>query len=88
MNDPKQWGRPQPRLLWEVYPVDVKGKACGGSVYVCAANQERALACGKYWRRVLSMRPSKRVVARRYYPQNDPSISLWVKRIAAEGERT
>lgn len=77
-DDPRLWGLPPPRLQWEVYPVDKKGRACGSSVYVCAANHERALACGKYWRRVLSMKPSKNVVARRYYPQNDPALASWI----------
>lgn len=78
IDDPRLWGLPPPRLQWEVYPVDKKGRACGNSVYVCAANHERALACGKYWRRVLSMKPAKNVVAKRYYPQNDPALAAWV----------
>jgi hypothetical protein len=77
-DDPRTWGMPQPKLQWEVYPVDKKGRACGAPVYVAAANHERALACGKYWRRVLSMKPAKHVVARRYFPQHDPSMALWV----------
>ncbi|ODU89836.1 MAG: hypothetical protein BGO61_05490 [Thiobacillus sp. 65-69] len=60
------------RLQWEVFPVDKKGKQCGSSVYVAAESQERALACGKYWRRMLSLKPAKTVVARRYHPERDP----------------
>lgn len=75
---PKDWGLRPPKLQWEVYPVDRKGRACGNSVYVAAPTHERAIACGKYWRRVLGMKHSKHVVARRYYPQNDPSMAAWV----------
>lgn len=60
------------RLQWEVFPVDKKGKQCGSSVYVAAENHERALACGKYWRRMLSLKPAKAVAARRYHPERDP----------------
>lgn len=80
IDDPRLWGIPQPRLQWEVYPVDKKGKACGQAVYVSAPTQERAIACGKYWRRMLSMKPAKVVVARRYYPQHDPSMAAWIKK--------
>lgn len=80
IDDPKFWGLPPPRLQWEVYPVDKKGRVCGSSVYVCAENRERALACGKYWRRVLSMKPAKNLVVKRYYPQNDPALEGWVVR--------
>jgi hypothetical protein len=71
-DDPRTWGRNPERLQWEVFPVDKKGKQCGSSVYVAADNQERALACGKYWRRMLSMKPAKNVAARRYHPERDP----------------
>lgn len=71
-NDPRTWGQNPKRLQWEVYPVDKKGKQCGGSVYVAAESQERALACGKYWRRMLSLKPAKSVAARRYHPERDP----------------
>lgn len=60
------------RLQWEVFPVDKKGTQCGSSVYVAAENQARALACGKYWRRMLSLKPAKNVAARRYHPERDP----------------
>lgn len=72
-DDPRTCANPQ-RLKWEVYPVDRKGRQCGSAVYVEASNYERALACGTYWRRVLNMRPSKTVVAKRYYPQNDINL--------------
>lgn len=71
-DDPRTWGTKPERLQWEVYPVDRKGKQCGNSVYVAAATHERALACGKYWRRMLSLAPSKNVSARRYHPERDP----------------
>ncbi|MBN8759429.1 MAG: hypothetical protein J0I94_03265 [Thiobacillus sp.] len=71
-NDPRTWGMNPERLQWEVFPVDKKGKQCGSSVYVAAESQERALACGKYWRRMLSLKPAKTVVARRYHPERDP----------------
>lgn len=76
----RPWWEPAPRLQWEVFPVDKKGKACGSAVYVCAENEQRALACGKHWRRVLSMKHSKTIVARRYYPERDPSMAAWIKK--------
>lgn len=88
IDDPRSCGLPPPRLQWEVYPVDKTGRACGRSVYVSAANQDRALACGKYWRRVLGMKRAKDMVARRYYPQNDPALGAWVVRTPnADGGR-
>ncbi len=74
------WWDPPPQLQWEVYPVDKKGKACGSPVYVRAVDEQRALACGKYWRRVLSLKGGKKIVARRYHPESDPSMSAWIKK--------
>lgn len=71
-NDPRTWGANPERLQWEVYPVDRNGKQCGSSIYVAAANHVRALACGKYWRRMLSLKPAKNIEARRYHPERDP----------------
>lgn len=79
-DDPKTWGLPAPRLQWEVFAVDKKGKACSRAVYVAAPTQERAIAAGKYWRKVVGMKAAKVVVARRYYPQHDPSMAAWIKK--------
>lgn len=64
-------------LRWEVLSLDQKGSA----VYVIAATAERALACGKYWRRVMGFPRAKKIIARRYYPERDVSISTWVMKV-------
>lgn len=59
-------------LQWQVLAVDRKGRGLEDGVYVCAATQADALRIGKRWRRVLGLKSSKNVVARRYYPERDP----------------
>lgn len=70
----RKWWEPEPRLQWEVFAVDKKGKPIEAPVYVVAPTYERALARGKYWRRVLSRKKAKMVVAQRYYPERDRSL--------------
>ncbi|MEN6586112.1 MAG: hypothetical protein ABFE02_08745 [Sulfuricella sp.] len=70
-DDPRTWGMTPEKLQWEVYPVDKKGKQCGSSIYIAAESRERAMARGKYWRRMLSLKPAKNIEVRRYHPQRD-----------------
>jgi len=76
-------------VKWEVLALDKRGRPasvdkCGrplGVVFVTAKTAEGALACGKLWRRALSFPKTKNLIARRYYPELDLSMSSHIVRV-------
>ena len=72
---PPEWMKPdRPRLRWEVRCIDGHGRPLTSSVYVIAADQERAIKAGKYWMRVTGIKRRGEVKAKRYYPERDPDF--------------
>jgi hypothetical protein len=68
----------RPRLRWEVQCFTGNGKPCSSAVWVIAADQERAIKAGKYWMRIVGIKRRGEVRAKRYHPERDPEIRMWI----------
>ncbi len=67
------WGEPIP-VRWEVYCIDGHARRLTSSVFVRATSEQRAIATGKYWMRVICIKRRGTVIAKRYHPERDPAF--------------
>lgn len=78
----------EPLLRWQVQCYDSHHRPIGTPVFVGARNQQRAIATGKYWMRVLGRKVRGSVVAKRYHPERDPEFQRGDWRVVPSAKPT
>jgi hypothetical protein len=70
--------------VFEVFPVDSKGRVIGRPTYVRAATRDRAERAGRRWLTLIGWRGSFKTRARIYNPLTDPEMARYVKPIIGD----
>lgn len=64
--------------IWQVQCFDSHGRKSSAAVWVGAASQQRAIAAGKYWMRIVGIKRRGTVVAKHWDALNDPAMRGYV----------